>query len=286
MIVLVTGARGFIGQYVMQELENRGYIPLAYDLSDGHDVLDKEQLARHMEFADAVIHLAGVLGTHELYDNIELAIDVNIKGAVNVLENCTDTRGRNSCKPFVMIEQPHIWYNPYEATKGAAHRFAMAFHLDKGVPVTFVETYNAYGPGQAHGPGHPQKIVPTFATLAWEGKPIPIWGDGEQKVDLIAAPDVADALVSALEGPLSGSTEYAGTGVGVTVNEVAEYCQQVAQWHEPWRDQTYMFDRKPMRRGENTTEIGVAVAPWGPYDMNWAYLTETIHSYREESPTD
>ena len=185
MIVLVTGAQGFIGQYVMKELEDRGYIPLAYDLADGHDVLDKEQLASHMKFADAVIHLAGVLGTHELYDEIDLAIDVNIKGAVNVLENCVEVSHRGA-KPFVMIEQPHIWYNPYEATKAAAHRFAMAFHLDRGVPVAFVETYNAYGPGQAHGPGHPRKIIPYFATQAWKGEAIEIWGDGKQFVDLIA----------------------------------------------------------------------------------------------------
>ena len=216
VIVLVTGARGFIGRYVMQELEDRGYIPLAYDLADGCDILDKRQLKAHMEFADAVIHLAGVLGTHELFDDIELAIDVNIKGAVNVLETCVA-----KSKPFVMIEQPHIWYNPYEATKGAAHRLAMAFHLDKGVPVTFVETYNAYGPGQAYGPGHPQKIIPTFATLAWRGERIPIWGDGTQEVDLIAVPDVANGIVDALEGPLRGETLYAATGTGYPVRTVA-----------------------------------------------------------------
>ena len=277
MIVLVTGARGFIGQYVMKELEDRGYIPLAYDLADGHDILDKRQLKAHMEFADSVIHLAGVLGTHELYDNIDLAIDVNIKGAVNVLETCVE-----KSKPFVMIEQPHIWYNPYEATKGAAHRFAMAFHLDRGVPVTFVETYNAYGPGQAYGPGHPQKIVPTFAVEALAGRSLPIWGDGSQEIDLISAPDVAHCLVDALEGSLSGFTEYAATGHGVSVRALADRIAWIASFYTNSRivGHTYL----PMRRGENTSDLGVAVCPWPtPYRFNEGYLVDTVLSYREES---
>lgn len=278
MIVLVTGARGFLGQYVMGELEDRGYIPLAYDLSDGHNILDREQLSQHMEWADAVIHLAGVLGTHELFDQIDLAIDVNIKGAVNVLDNCVA-----KSKPFVMIEQPHIWYNPYEATKGAAHRFAMAYHLNRGVPVAFVETYNAFGPGQAYGPGHPQKIIPTFATLSWQNQPIPIWGNGSQKVDLIAAPDVGSAMVDALEGSLSGATSYAATGTGTTVRAVATYARLVVAASQ---DIPPPVDFLPMRDGENTTELGIAVCPEAtPYEMNWQYLAETIRSYREESPT-
>jgi UDP-glucose 4-epimerase len=276
MIVLVTGARGFIGRYVMQELEDRGYIPLAYDLSDGHDILNRDQLAEHMEWADAVIHLAGVLGTHELFDDIHHTIDVNIKGAVNVLDTCV-----LESKPFVMIEQPHIWYNPYEATKAAAHRLAMAYHLDYKVPVAFVETYNAYGPGQAHGPGHPQKIIPTFATRSWEGKPIEIWGDGMQEVDLIAAPDAADCLVSALEGSLSGATTFAGTGHGVTVLQAAEIVRaHVAAETVEWPPYPV---HHPMRRGENTQDLGIAVAPGLPYPMRWDYLAETIDSYREQT---
>jgi len=75
---------------------------------------------------------------------------------------------------------------------------ATAWHHAYDVGVSHVRAYNAYGPGQAYGPGHPQKILPTFARAAWEGRPIPIWGDGEQTVDLVHSDDVARMLVDAL----------------------------------------------------------------------------------------
>lgn len=278
MIVLVTGSAGFIGQYTMRALEDRGYIPLPFDLADGHDVLNRDVVMDHVGQADAVIHLSGVLGTHELYDDAHKAIDVNIKGAVNVLDACAQWGN-----PFVMIEQPHIWYNPYEATKAAAHRFAMAYHLDKDVPVAFVETYNAYGPGQAHGKGHPQKILPTFAVNAWRNLPIPIWGDGEQVIDLIAAPDVADCLVDAVEGPLLANNYVAGTGVPVTVNEAAEVILDAVSAFSEGEAGQAGVKRRPMRRGENTEEP--AVAPYCNYPMRWGYLMETVLSYRNH-PVD
>jgi hypothetical protein len=87
----------------------------------------------------------------------------------------------------------------YTATKVAATRLASAYHHTHGLPVSHVRAFNAFGPGQAHGPGHPQKIIPTFAVEAWAGRPIPIWGDGNQTVDLIHTSDLARMLVDAID---------------------------------------------------------------------------------------
>ena len=192
MNIVVTGGEGFIGKYVQARCAELGIDAIPYDISDGFDILNYSRLEEfvHEEQADAIIHLAGALGTHELWDTTDKAIDVNIKGALNVGRAAHSRSAR-----LVSIEQPHIWYNMYEATKFAAKRMLIGMHYDQGLSVEFVTAHNAYGPGQHHGEGHPQKIVPTFASKAWAGEPIPIWGDGKQMVNLVYAGDVADKLV-------------------------------------------------------------------------------------------
>jgi UDP-glucose 4-epimerase len=190
MKVVVSGGKGFIGRAVKAHLEEAGFEAVSYDLPD--DVRDFDNLKRVTEGADAFIHMAGVLGTHELFDTIDLAIDVNIKGTVNVLEAC-----RVNGLSFVGITMPQVFKSIYTATKVCTGWIASGFNQTYGLPVSHVRAFNAFGPGQAHGPGHPQKIVPTFAVEAWAGRPIPIWGDGEQSVDLIHTSDLGRMLVDA-----------------------------------------------------------------------------------------
>lgn len=199
---MITGGEGFIGKYVQSRLQELNIETATFDpanVSDGgvpQDVRDPGSIARVFtgfftnNGPDAVIHLAGLLGTHELWSATSDAIDVNIKGALNVAQWCLD----NNIK-MVSIEQPHIWYNMYEASKLAARRMLTGMHFDQGLRVEFVTAHNAFGPGQAYGEGHPRKILPTFSTQAWEGYPIEIWGDGQQKVNLVYAGDVAAKLV-------------------------------------------------------------------------------------------
>lgn len=194
MIIAVTGGDGFIGRYVQSRLRELDIEPVVFDINYDitNDVTDRESVEEFLGGGqtDAVIHLAGLLGTHELWDTAEDAIDVNIKGGLNVGRWCAD----NDVK-MVSIEQPHIWYNVYEASKLAVRRMLTGLHYDQGLRVDFVTAHNAFGPGQAYGDGHPRKILPTFSTQAWAGGPIEIWGTGRQQVNLVYAGDVADALV-------------------------------------------------------------------------------------------
>ncbi|WP_307962275.1 NAD-dependent epimerase/dehydratase family protein [Salinispora arenicola] len=191
--VVVTGGRGFIGQAAARALINRGYQPAIYDLPTPTVRPDGKAIRAAMEGSHAVIHLAGVLGTHELFDAIDLAIDINVKGATRVLEAVRDCGAR-----YVGLTLPAVFPSVYAATKGAAVAMERAFHHTYGVPVSRVLAFNAYGPAQKHGPGNPQKILPTFAVAAWANRPIPIWGDGSQTVDLVHVDDLGDLLVDAI----------------------------------------------------------------------------------------
>lgn len=87
---------------------------------------------------------------------------------------------------------------------------------------------NAYGPGQSipapWGDSKVRKIMPTFVAHALSDRPIPIYGDGTQVMDMVYVEDVAKVLVDALlAGPHpKGVTYEVGSGVATTVNDIAE----------------------------------------------------------------
>lgn len=263
--VVVTGGKGFLGRATCEKLALRRIeaIPVDRERDIVHYAIPR---------ADAVIHLAGVLGTEELFTRANEAIDVNIKGTLKVLDAC-ETYGMR----YVGITMPDVWPNVYQATKQCARTLATAWHQNYGVPVSHVRAFNAFGVGQKYGMGHPRKIIPTFATAAWLGVPIPVNGDGTQTVDLVWSDDVAEMLVRALA---FGDDEVfdAGTGESATVLEVAELVRGVAKSSSELRF-------LPMRKGEVPhTELvakgeGWDLMGWHPPMRSFA-LAETIYSYR------
>lgn len=287
MRIAVTGGAGFLGQSVIE-----------HGLAAGHDmhVIDRNStrtgraadVSHWGDIAGAldeirpehVIHLAGVLGTSELFDgfNANRAVKVNVGGALNVIQWCTEQQAG-----YTTITMPDSgWANVYAATKGCAVQLAEAYRRHKGLRVSNVCAYNAYGPAQAHGPGHPQKIIPTFARRAWAGHPIQVWGDGEQTVDLVHADDIARMLIDATRFG-DGETFDAGTGEALTVNQVADFVNEVTGRMDTSSDRCIEY--LPMRAGEDPgTEIvatgrGWNLLGWHPV-MDWTLLRECIESYR------
>lgn len=273
MRIVISGGAGFIGQATDRAATEAGFHVLhldrPYDVTNLHDI--EEGIPAN---TDAVIHLAGALGTAELFGDPHYAVDVNVHGALNVLERCADIGAG-----YVGITMPPVFPSVYTATKICADRLASAWHLARGVPVSRVCAFNAYGPGQKHGPTHPQKIVPTFATEAWAGRPIPVWGDGSQTVDLVHADDIGKMLVAALR---YGDDEVfdAGTGRAVSVREVAEFTLSIT-------GSRGSVEYLPMRVGEEPTKIvasgaGWELLGWQP-TFSWNRLAETIESYKPEA---
>jgi UDP-glucose 4-epimerase len=291
MRVAVTGGAGFIGRATCKQLRELGHEPIVLDRSTRFDVRDrsKRSLIRN---CDACIHLAGVLGTSELFSMPSEAVDVNVQGTLNVLEAC-----RAGDVAYVGITMPDSqWPSIYQATKLAATRLASAYHHTYGFPVTHIRAFNAYGVGQAHGPGHPRKIIPSFATRSWNRQAIEIWGDGTQTVDLVHVDHVAHCLAhAATHGDISPTrglastpmaptpTTYgvgrdqvwdAGTGQPMTVLEVAHMIGDITG-HTQIR-------HMPMRDGE-THQSHICAKDPGPfgYDtMTMDRMSETVLSYR------
>lgn len=268
--IAVTGGAGFIGSAVRQELAEQGHTAVSVDRREGVDILTSDL---HEAFAgcDAVIHLAGILGTSELFDQIDEAIAINITGTLRVLEACRDLNVR-----YVGITMHEVFPSVYTATKLAAQRLASAFHNAYGLPVCHVRAFNAYGEGQAHGPGHPRKIIPALSCEGWANEPLTLWGDGSQTVDLIHTSQLARILAEATQ--IGDDTIIdAGTGHALSVNDVAARVLEVTGSDAGVR---YL----PMRPGEVASFICARGLGWdrlSPRALEHPdRLDETIASYR------
>ncbi len=230
MKVLVTGGNGFIGRHVTRELAERGDTPVILDRTfTPHptyetvlgDTRDETSIMEAVAHTEAVMHLAGVLGTQETIDNPYPATETNIIGGLNVFQAI-----RQYNVPAVYICVGNHWMeNSYSITKSTTERFARMFNQEHQTRITIMRVLNAYGPGQTlphpWGPSKVRKIMPTFTAQALSGDPITIYGDGEQIMDMVYVEDVARALVDGLTAN-PHVTHQIGTARPTTVNEVAD----------------------------------------------------------------
>ena len=260
---LVTGGAGFIGRYVVEELDRRGYVPHVLDRKSNPtadwllgeylmfgDIKDATLVTEAVAHADGVIHLAGVLGTQETIQNPLPAAQTNILGGLNVLQACAQYD-----VPLVNIAVGNYWMNnTYSITKNTVERFVDMFVRFRGTTMCSVRALNAYGPRQVPvppwGPSRVRKIMPSFICRALAGLPIEVYGEGDQVMDMIYVEDVAEILVTALEKTAEGNGPKlyeAGTGRATTVNDIA---QEVVR-NVPGATIEYL----PMRPGEDQHSV-------------------------------
>ena len=185
--VTVTGAFGFISSHTIDELHRRGYKVLGLarhvgrvDVTSEHlpdsvylgDLRDKEVVEKAVSASDGVINLAGILGTQETVNNPYPSVEVNIMGALNVLE-----AARVWKIPMVQIAVGNYWEkNSYSLTKTCTEGFTQMYARHNDTKAMVVRALNAFGPRQKPYPV--RKIIPSFITRALRGENIQIYGDG------------------------------------------------------------------------------------------------------------
>jgi UDP-glucose 4-epimerase len=270
-VILVTGGAGFIGTAVCKELEKRGMDAVIYDGTS--DVRDGELLRKRSQGADAIINLAGILGTAETVGEEYEAAEVNILGALNVFDVARDLG-----IPVVQIATGHEGQpNPYAITKKCITDLALSRAEFVSQPISVVRAYHVYGPGQKmcapHGHSKVRKIIPSFVARALTGMPIEINGSGEQLIDLVYLDDTAKVIVDALDGPY-GKVVEAGTGWGTSVLRAAYDVVQACG------SKTQLVYKK-MRAGEPENTTVVAKEPLCPHPFPYK-LEETIDWYRQK----
>jgi UDP-glucose 4-epimerase len=252
MRILVTGAAGFIGRWVVGELLQRGHTVLPIDnLAAGDpanleefagrpgmlplevgDIRDAEACARWMSQVDAVAHLAASISVQDSIDDPGTTFDNDVVGTFHLLEAARATGARvlfmSTCMVYDRTEgssaidedHPTKPASPYAASKLAGEALTLSYHHAYGLPTTVVRPFNTYGPFQRSvGEGG---VVAIFTRRSLTGDALRIYGDGTQTRDLLYVEDcarfVADALLS---DAVTGRVLNAGTRMDVSVNELA-----------------------------------------------------------------
>jgi len=255
MKILVTGGSGFIGSHLVDLCLEKGDEVTVFDrrldvqpswvdwdenvsIIPG-DIKNPSAVDNAVRECDAVVHLAGILGTSEIVDTPVESIEVNIKAAINVYESI-----KHHDVPAVQITVGNIaWFNSYAISKYAAERFALMYNREFGTKIAVVRGLNVYGERQKHYPV--KKVIPNFMVSALRDELIPIYGDGEQLLDVIYVGDNAEILYRALtkdHGVYDHPME-AGTGKLISVNELARRVIDAA-------DSSSTLKHIPMRAGE------------------------------------
>ena len=244
---LVTGGQGFLGHALTKELRARGYQVFTFDTQYGDpqfhrhgSIVDFESILYAVKDVDIVFHLAALLGTTELLNMNAKAVDVNIKGTVNVFEACY----RMGVPRVFFPTKANIWLNTYSITKEAGEKFAQMYRHVYGLDVRILRWLNAYGPRQKLFPI--RKAVPIMILQALNDLPIEIYGDGNQMVELVYIGDVAKVTVAYMEHSI-GDSVIRDTGhiVQMSVNEMVSHIKHLTQSKSPI---VYL----PMRPGEET----------------------------------
>jgi UDP-glucuronate 4-epimerase len=241
MRVVVTGAAGFVGSHLCERLVLEGHDVVGIDamLEDSYSARSKKENLLHLdgsarfelheidlrstdpdaalEGADAVVHLAAMPGLPLSWERLDLYASCNLLATGRLIDAAT----RVSVARFVHVSTSSIYgkfavgdenlpqrpTSPYGLTKLAAEHLLLAHHASFDFPVVILRYFSIYGPRQ-----RPDMAYHIFIEALLDGRPITVFGDGEQSRSNTYVDDCVDATVSALTRGCVGEAYNIGGG--------------------------------------------------------------------------
>jgi UDP-glucose 4-epimerase len=249
--VLVTGGAGFIGSNLIRTLLERG---------DDVRVLDNFSTGSRANLADLAGEIELVEGELRSYERVHAATRgvevvfhegalpsvprsvhdplttgaVNVEGTLNVLLAARDEGvrrvvfassssiyGNSGQLPRIETQSPDP-ISPYAVSKLAAERYCVSFSRVYPLETVALRYFNVFGPNQDPTSQY-AAVVPRFITAIADERPVPVYGDGEQRRDFTYVANVVEANLLAAEAEnVSGAVINVATGRGVSVNQLAD----------------------------------------------------------------
>lgn len=252
---LVTGAGGFIGSHLVEDLaragakvralvhyNSRSDIGMLADADQGifeevevvhGDVTDPHQMEAVVEGCDAVFHLAALIGIPYSYVAPSSYVATNVVGTLNLLEAARNAH----VKRFVQTSTSEVYgsaqrlpmdethplhpQSPYAATKVASDMLAISFCLSFGLSAVVVRPFNTYGPRQSA-----RAVIPTILSQLSAGGPVRL-GALDTRRDFTWVGDTVAGLRKAAEADVTGEVINLGSGEDRSIREVAELCARI-----------------------------------------------------------
>jgi dTDP-glucose 4,6-dehydratase len=295
---LVTGGAGFIGSAVVRLLVGEGHDvinvdKLAYsgnleslrDVANAPnyrfyhtDICDRQAMSDILgrEKPDVVMHLAAESHVDRSIDGPAEFVETNVVGTFQLLDAALahwrgldpDKRERfrfhhvSTDEVFGHLpldsgifteETPYAPSSPYSASKAAADHFVRAWHATYGLPVVLSNCSNNYGPFH-----FPEKLIPLSILNAIEGKPLPVYGRGENVRDWLYVEDHARALVLlATRGQVGESYNVGGRSERSNLAVVEAICD-------------ILDGKRPLAKGGSRRELIAFVADRPGHDLRYA----------------
>ena len=258
--VFVTGADGFIGSHLVENLVASGanVRALTYynswnakgwltDISPDifrniecftGDIRDIERIRQGVSKCDYVFHLSSLIAIPYSYDSPRSYVDTNVAGALNILQACRESDALTrllhvstsevygSAQQVPISENhPLVGQSPYSASKIAADKLAESYHLSFDLPVVTARPFNTFGPRQTA-----RAVIPTIASQMLSGSKKLILGALSPTRDFNFAADTADGMKAlALCKLAEGEVVNIGTGQEWSIAETVELLSEITK---------------------------------------------------------
>ncbi|PIC75941.1 NAD-dependent dehydratase [Sporosarcina sp. P19] len=250
--ILVTGADGFIGSHLTEELIKRGYDVRAFvyynsfnslgwldslpgdikrnlDVFAG-DIRDPYGVKEAMKGCTHVLSLAALIAIPYSYHSPDTYVDTNIKGTLNIVQAArelgiekvvhTSTSEVYGTAQYVPIDENHPLQgqSPYSATKIAADQMALSFYKSFDTPVSIIRPFNTYGPRQSA-----RAVIPTIIGQIASGTTTIKLGSITPTRDFNFVKDTVNGFISVMNSESSvGEVINIGSNFEVSIGETAE----------------------------------------------------------------
>jgi dTDP-glucose 4,6-dehydratase len=257
------------------------------------DICDADGIARIFakEKPEAVVNFAAETHVDRSIDDPALFLRTNILGTQVLLDaarkakvarylqiSTDEVYGSLGATGRFSEDSPLAPNSPYAASKTAADLLVRAYGKTFGLPVLVTRCSNNYGPYQ-----FPEKLIPFFVTLLYEGKPVPVYGDGRNVRDWIHVEDHSRAVDAVLRRGRPGEIYNVGGGNERTNIEITKLLIAAMGKDErsmkfvpdrPGHDRRYAIDDAKIR-----AELGVV--PQVPFEEG---LSATVRWYLDNEP--
>jgi NAD dependent epimerase/dehydratase len=255
--ILVTGADGFIGSHLVEELVRQGNDVRAFvmynsfnswgwlDNCDAEikdhfeifsgDIRDPYGIKEAMKGCDAVMHLAALIAIPFSYHSPDTYIDTNVKGTLNILQAArelnvkriiqTSTSEVYGTAKFIPINESHPLQgqSPYSASKIASDQLAYSFYSSFGLPVVIARPFNTYGPRQSA-----RAVIPTIITQIANGKNEINLGLTSPTRDFSFIKDTVSAFIAVLNSNAGlGEVVNFGSNFEVSIGDTAKLISEL-----------------------------------------------------------